>query len=223
VVEDLAREGALVRWIRSVHVAEDDACLVVFEAASPEAGQGQPARGPRLPANRRRRSCAMKASLKTLAGLAILVCAVGSAVAVAGTGGDRDDRRAAAARAAVVAPLEVALEPAHRSGVSGTARLVSDGAQLEVTLTLSDGASGIRTAHIHSASCGDEPTVKDPRIWANLTEVTDGRSQTTLDVVTLRGLRSEAASINVYDPDHGQRALVCGDIPRDSEEHSDAR
>jgi Protein of unknown function (DUF4242) len=36
-VEDLAREGATVHWIRSVYVAEDDMCLLVFEARSPEA------------------------------------------------------------------------------------------------------------------------------------------------------------------------------------------
>lgn len=36
-VEDLAREGVTVRWIRSVYVAEDDECLLVFEAPSPEA------------------------------------------------------------------------------------------------------------------------------------------------------------------------------------------
>ncbi len=36
-VEDLAREGATVRWIRSVYVAEEDACSLVFEACSPDA------------------------------------------------------------------------------------------------------------------------------------------------------------------------------------------
>lgn len=36
-VEELASEGVAVRWIRSVYVAEDDACFLVFEAPSPEA------------------------------------------------------------------------------------------------------------------------------------------------------------------------------------------
>lgn len=36
-LEDLAREGVTVRWIRSVYVTEDDECLLVFEAPSPEA------------------------------------------------------------------------------------------------------------------------------------------------------------------------------------------
>lgn len=36
-VEELAGEGVTVRWIRSVYVAEDDACFLIFEAPSPEA------------------------------------------------------------------------------------------------------------------------------------------------------------------------------------------
>ena len=36
-VEELARDGVTVRWIRSVYVAEDDASFLVFEAPSPAA------------------------------------------------------------------------------------------------------------------------------------------------------------------------------------------
>jgi hypothetical protein len=36
-VEELAREGVTVRWIRSVYRAEEDACFLVFEAPSPDA------------------------------------------------------------------------------------------------------------------------------------------------------------------------------------------
>lgn len=35
--EQLAREGVAVRCLRSVYVAEDGRCLLVFEAASPDA------------------------------------------------------------------------------------------------------------------------------------------------------------------------------------------
>ena len=35
--EQLAREGVAVRCVRSVYVAEDERCLLVFEAASPDA------------------------------------------------------------------------------------------------------------------------------------------------------------------------------------------
>jgi hypothetical protein len=34
--EQLAREGAAVRWVRSVYLPEDETCLLVFEAPTPE-------------------------------------------------------------------------------------------------------------------------------------------------------------------------------------------
>ena len=84
----------------------------------------------------------------------------------------------------------------------------------EVTLTLDKRVSARLLAHIHSGPCSKEPTWTNPRIWAGLSDVVDGRSETTVDIVTLSELRSEKASINVHDPDHNQRPLVCGDIPR---------
>jgi Protein of unknown function (DUF4242) len=35
--EQLTREGTSVRWVRSVYRPEDETCLLVFEAATPEA------------------------------------------------------------------------------------------------------------------------------------------------------------------------------------------
>ena len=35
--EQLSREGTVVRWVRSVYVPEEDTCLLVFEAPTPEA------------------------------------------------------------------------------------------------------------------------------------------------------------------------------------------
>jgi hypothetical protein len=35
-----------------------------------------------------------------------------------------------------------------------------------------------------------------------------------VELVTLDELRAESSSINVHDPDHANRPLVCGDIPR---------
>lgn len=140
--------------------------------------------------------------------LIVPVCAV---FGLAACGGDEER---AAARPAAAKAVEFALEPAHRSGVNGTATLVADGAELKVTLTIDGGSPDTHMAHIHTGPCSDEPTISNPRIWANLTDVVDGRSETTVNVVTLAELRAESASINVHDPQHGQRALVCGDIPR---------
>ena len=35
--EQLTREGTSVRWVRSVYAPEDETCLLVFEAPTPEA------------------------------------------------------------------------------------------------------------------------------------------------------------------------------------------
>jgi hypothetical protein len=85
---------------------------------------------------------------------------------------------------------------------------------MTVTLKLSKHETATLLAHIHTGPCTDEPTLRNPRIWANLDDLIDGRSKTIVNVVTLAELQSEPASINVHDPDHNQRPLVCGDIPR---------
>jgi hypothetical protein len=134
---------------------------------------------------------------------------------VASCGGDEGGTDgAAAARPAASAPVEITLSPKHRSAVTGTATLAPAGQNLKVTVTLDKGVSGPLMAHIHTGPCSYEPTASNPRIWASLTEVRDSRSETTMNTVTLRELRSETSSINVHDPTHANRALVCGDIPR---------
>jgi hypothetical protein len=151
--------------------------------------------------------------MKTLVILLGLACAP----AIAGCGGDGGhDARAAAAtpRPTTSAPVEIAFKPKHGSGVTGTATLAPAGANLKVTLTLDKPVEGPLMAHVHTGPCSDEPTATNPRIWALLTDVTDGRSETTVNVVTLKELQSETSSINVHDPAHANRPLVCADIPQ---------
>jgi hypothetical protein len=152
----------------------------------------------------------MKPDRKTLV---ILLCLAVGAPALAGCGSDGDRESGAAARPAASPPVEIALEPKHRSGVTGTAVLTPADGSMKVTLTLDKPVSGSLMAHIHTGPCSDEPTASNPRIWAGLTDVSDGRSETTVNVVTLHELQSEPASINVHDPAHANRPLVCGDIP----------
>jgi hypothetical protein len=142
--------------------------------------------------------------------LLILLC-----LAAVGCGGSEDgDSQAAAARPAASAPVAFALKPAHRSGVTGTATLAPEGPNLKVTLKLDQRVSNTLMAHIHTGPCSDEPTFSNPRIWVNLHEVVDGLSETTENIATLEELQSEPSSINVHDPAHNQRPLVCGDIPQ---------
>jgi hypothetical protein len=149
----------------------------------------------------------------------VLVLLFLAAGAIAGCGGD-DGSGGAAASAATrptttpSAPVEFALKPAHHSGVRGTATLTQAGDMLHVTLKLSKPVDGTLMAHIHTGPCSKEPTMSNPRIWASLYEVVDGHSETPTNVVTLKELEAEPASINVHDPNHTQRPLVCGDLPR---------
>jgi hypothetical protein len=154
---------------------------------------------------------------KTLALAVGLLCLAGGVLPIV-IGGGKDENStgaaAAASRPAASAPLEIPLKPAHHSGISGTATLVPDGANLNVTLKLSKPIADTLLTHIHTGPCSDEPTMSDPRIWANLNDVVKGTSKTTVNVVTLKELQSEPASINVHDPNHNQRPLVCADIPQ---------
>ena len=156
---------------------------------------------------------------KTLALAVGLLCVAVAVLTVVIVGGDDQSTAgsaAAASRPAAVAPIEVPLKPEHHSGVTGTALLVPDGENLNVTLKLSKPIAATLPAHIHTGPCSDEPTATNPRIWANLNEVIKGTSKTVVNVVTLNELQSEPASINVHDPAHNLRAMVCADIPQRS-------
>jgi hypothetical protein len=146
----------------------------------------------------------------------ILPLLAGGVLALAGCGGggQGDEPKPAAARRAASQPLEIPLKPAHHSGIRGTATLTQGLEGMKVTLKLSKPVEGSLLAHIHTGPCSKEPTMGNPRIWASLTEVIDGRSETTVDLMTLDELRAESSSINVHDAKHENRALVCADIPR---------
>jgi CHRD domain len=151
--------------------------------------------------------------MKTLTASAVLLT-----LAVAGCGGGSDEPQGAAAKPAASKPLEITLKPAHHSGVSGTATIVPDGANLKVDIKLDKRVQATLMAHIHTGPCSDEPTAANPRIWAGLNDVVNSRSNSTVyDVGTIEELETEGTSINVHDPEHNQRPLVCGDIPGDAQ------
>jgi hypothetical protein len=148
--------------------------------------------------------------------LALLVC-LASALAGCSGGDGGGAAHAAAASPVPSRPVEITLRPKHGSGVTGKATLAPAGENLIVTLRLDKRFRFGLAAHIHTGPCSDEPTFANPRIWASLDEVRAGRSRTTVNTVTLRELQAETSSINVHDPSHGNRAMVCGDIPLSSE------
>src|SRR4051812_49948225 len=122
---------------------------------------------------------------KTPAVPLILLGLAGGALAIAGCGGGGDQAQGAPARRVASAPLEIPLRPAHHSGVRGTATLVPGLKDLKVTLKLSKPVEGSLLAHIHTGPCSEEPTMSNPRVWASLSDVVGGRSETTVGLVTL--------------------------------------
>jgi len=144
--------------------------------------------------------------------LFLLGCAL-EPVACGGDGGGGAAEPAKAA-AAPSEPVEFPLRESLGSGASGTARLVQNGDELAVTLTLKGGGSVAHLAHIHTGPCSKEPTFRNPRIWVGLTDVVRGHSESVVTLASLHDVQAESASINVHDPDNGNRPLVCGDIPR---------
>ena len=155
---------------------------------------------------------------KTLALVVGALCVAVAVLTVVIVGGDDQSTAGAAAAAsrpaAASAPIEVPLEPEHHSGVTGTATLVPDGENLNVTLKLSKPIAATLPAHIHTGPCSDEPTAANPRVWALLDDAIKGTSKTVVNTVTLKELQSEPASINVHDPANNLRAMVCADIPQ---------
>lgn len=82
-------------------------------------------------------------------------------------------------------PLDFMLEDERNSMVKGTARLTPEGADLKVSITLTEGNTGSSlTAQIQATTCSDE----DAPALHPLTDVVAGRSQTTLHNVDLRAL-----------------------------------
>ena len=86
------------------------------------------------------------------------------------------------------------------------------GKGVRVVLTVDGPVEGSLPAHIHTGRCKNEPTFANPRIWASLKNVVNGRSVTAVTSTSLKTLRRSRFSINVHDP-HTLGVIACGDIP----------
>jgi hypothetical protein len=107
------------------------------------------------------------------------------------------------------------LKAKHGSGISGTATLTARGKGVRVVLRLSGPVRNNSPAHIHTGPCRREPTFANPRIHSSLNYVVEGKSVTTVTLMTLPRLRARSFSINVHDPG-SYGVIACGDIPRAS-------
>jgi hypothetical protein len=104
----------------------------------------------------------------------------------------------------------VELEEQNGSGISGTARITPTATdEFEVLIELTGADEGPQPAHIHPGTCADlDPTPKYP-----LTNVENGRSETTVQASPL-DLISEDLAINVHKSEADAGTYVaCGDLP----------
>jgi hypothetical protein len=149
----------------------------------------------------------MSTDRTTLGRIAILLLVGLAALAVGRAADARPDSEADR-------PLVVKLSERHDSGVSGTVTLSPARKGVRVLLRVNGRARDVLPAHIHTGPCRREPTFANPRIYASLTSVANGRSVTTVAETTLRALRATRFSINVHSP--GYSVIACADIPRAS-------
>lgn len=119
-----------------------------------------------------------------------------------------------AAASPVGAPSEVTIQigTLSNSGESGTATLTAAGAQTKVVLNITGQPAGAdQPAHIHEGNC---TTTLNPAPKYPLTDVKDGKSETTVNA-SLADLISGEYAINVHKSASELTTYVaCGDIPK---------
>lgn len=132
----------------------------------------------------------MRRRLFVTVGLAALV---GLVAAACGNGGDE---------------VTVPLGEQSASGISGEATLTAADGQTTVVVDLENAGEGPQPIHIHPGTCADlDPTPQYP-----LTDVTNGASETTVDV-SLDALLDGEFAINAHQsPEQLETYVACGDI-----------
>jgi hypothetical protein len=126
--------------------------------------------------------------------------ALALALAAGGCGGDNED--------AGGNELTVEMAAQSGSGESGLATLTAAGDSTRVVIELENGTSEPQPAHIHKGTCAD----LDPNPAFGLSNVVDGKSETTVDV-SLSDLEDDAYAVNVHkSASEAQTYVSCGDI-----------
>ncbi len=113
-----------------------------------------------------------------------------------------------ASPSAVPSEVNLTLSEQNKSGEMGTALLTEVNGKVKVTLKMTGAGTVAQPAHIHLGKCPDVGAVK-----YSLTSVTNGMSETMLDV-TLAQLKSELPlGINVHKSAAESKVYVsCGDL-----------
>lgn len=107
-------------------------------------------------------------------------------------------------------PVTIQLTPQNNSGESGTAVLTEVGAKTKVVVAVNGAPAGVaQPMHIHKGTCAN----LDPAPAFGLTTLTDGKSETTVDV-PLTNLQQGGYAINGHKSAQDAKTYVfCGNIP----------
>jgi hypothetical protein len=107
-------------------------------------------------------------------------------------------------------PVTVQLTPQNSSGESGTATLSEAGDKTKVAVSVNGAPAGVaQPLHVHKGTCAQ----LDPKPAYGLTTLSNGKSETTIDV-PLRTLQTGAFAINGHKSAQDANTYVfCGNIP----------
>jgi hypothetical protein len=132
--------------------------------------------------------------------------------ACGGDGGSQGAVAGAPASAGSSNEVTVELAEQNSSGESGTATLTAAGGKTRVVLALKNPATDSQPAHIHRGSCQNLDA--DPLY--GLQNVTQGRSETVVDV-PLSELTAGGLALNVHHSNASlDRYVACGNLPGDT-------
>jgi hypothetical protein len=117
---------------------------------------------------------------------------------------------AGAAPAGAAGPVSVQLAPQSNSGESGTATLSEQGTKTKVVVAVTGQPTGVaQPLHIHKGTCSQ----LDPKPAYGLATLTNGKSETTVDV-SLTALKAGGFAINGHKSAQDVKTYVfCGNIP----------
>jgi hypothetical protein len=117
---------------------------------------------------------------------------------------------AGAGRAGAAGPVTVQLTPQNNSGESGTATLTEAGSKTKVVVAVTGAPVGAaQPMHVHKGPCDK----LDPKPAYGLASLTNGKSETTIDV-PLKTLQTGGYAINGHKSAQDVNTYVfCGAIP----------
>lgn len=117
---------------------------------------------------------------------------------------------AGAGPAEAAGPVTVQLTPQNNSGESGSATLSEQGTKTKVVVAVTGQPAGVaQPVHIHKGTCAQ----LDPKPAYGLTTLTNGKSETTVDV-PLTALQAGGFAINGHKSAQDVKTYVlCGNIP----------